>query len=182
MVTGSLGEIKQVMQDTGSGPNKARQEGPHVHSTVLSPDNKFLFTPDLGLDKIMIYHFDHLKGTLNAANPPHAQSEPGSGPRHFDFHPNNKYAYLMEEMSGTVVVYKYSEGKLEAVQRISALPEGFNGAIGGADIHVSHDGKFLYCSNRGESNSISIFKINNKNGKLEIVGHQATKGHHAPQF
>ncbi len=173
---GSLGDIKQVMQDAGSGPNKARQEGPHVHSTVLSPDNRYLFTPDLGLDKIMIYHFDHLKGTLSAANPPYAQSEPGSGPRHFDFHPNNKYAYLMEEMSGMVVAYKYSEGKLEAIQRISALPEGFNGAIGGADIHVSHDGKFLYCSNRGESNSISIFKINNKNGKLEIVGHQATKG------
>ena len=173
---GSLGPVKQVIQNAGKGPNKARQEGPHVHSTVLSPDNKFLFIPDLGIDKVMIYRFDNIKGKLSPASPPFAQSIAGSGPRHFDFHPNNKYAYLMEEMTGTVAAYKYSEGTLTPLQRINALPADFKGVIGSADIHVSPDGKFLYCSNRGESNSITIFKINASDGKLTVVGHQSTLG------
>jgi 6-phosphogluconolactonase len=173
---GSLGAAKQVLQDEGNGPNKDRQEGPHVHSTVLSPDNKFLFTPDLGTDKVMIYQFDNVKGKLAASTPAYAQSLPGSGPRHFDFHPNKKYAYLMEEMSGTVSVFKYSPGKLKVIQRISALPADFNGVIGSADIHVSADGRFLYCSNRGESNSIAIFSIDSVTGKITIVEHQSTLG------
>lgn len=173
---GSLGPVKQVLQDVGNGPNKERQAGPHLHSTVLSPDNKFLFTPDLGIDKVMIYQFDDENGILTPATPPFAQSFPGSGPRHFDFHPNNRYAYLMEEMTGTVVAFKYDQGKIDSIQRISALPAGFNGVIGSADIHVSHDGKFLYCSNRGESNTITIFSIYAKTGKLKVVGYQPTMG------
>ncbi|MBC7889484.1 MAG: lactonase family protein [Ferruginibacter sp.] len=173
---GSLGAVKQVMQDAGNGPNKKRQEGPHVHSTVVSPDNKFLFVPDLGIDKVMIYRFDPVKGTLAPGAVPFARSVAGSGPRHFDFHPNNRYAYLMEEMTGTVVAFKYSGGKLDSIQRTSALPRGFNGVIGSADIHVSPGGKFLYCSNRGGSNSITIFKINNSTGKLTVAGYQSTMG------
>lgn len=173
---GSLKAAKQVMQDAGTGPNKARQEGPHVHSTVLSPDNQYLFTPDLGTDKIMIYRFDKMNGKLTAATPAFVSSPAGNGPRHFDFHPNNRFAYLMEEMTGTVAAYKYNAGKLNLIQRLSALPEGFKGVIGSADIHVSPDGKFLYCSNRGESNSITIFKIDAATGKLTVVGHQSSMG------
>ncbi|MEO7767846.1 MAG: lactonase family protein [Ferruginibacter sp.] len=173
---GSLSPAKQLMQDTGSGPNQARQLGPHLHSTVLSPDNKYLFTPDLGTDKVMIYHFDNLKGKLTPAPIPFAKSVAGSGPRHFSFHPNKRYAYLMEEMTGTVMAYKYNNGKLDSLQRISALPADFRGAIGSADIHVSPNGKFLYCSNRGESNTITIFKINEITGKLKLAGRQSTLG------
>ncbi|MEP7145178.1 MAG: lactonase family protein [Ferruginibacter sp.] len=173
---GSLDPAKQVIQDKGTGPNKDRQEGPHAHSTVLSPDNKFLFIQDLGIDKILIYRFDKIKGMLIPSTPAFARSVGGSGPRHLDFHPNKRYAYLVEEMTGTVVAFKYSEGKLDSIQRISALPKDFTGAIGGADIHVSKDGKFLYCSNRGESNSIAIFKINEQTGKLTVVGHQSCLG------
>ncbi len=173
---GSLGAIKQVLQDTGSGPNKERQEGPHVHSTMLSPNNDFLFTPDLGTDRVMIYHFDKNNGMLRPAKPAFAQSIPGSGPRHLDFHPTNRYAYLVEEMSGTVVAFAYKTGELKSIQRISALPANFNGLVGSADIHVSADGKFLYCSNRGTSNSITIFKIDNLTGKLTVVGEQSCMG------
>ncbi len=173
---GSLDSIRQLMQHKGTGPNTERQEGPHVHSTVLSPDNKFLFVPDLGLDKIMIYRLDNTIGKLSKATPAFAQSTPGSGPRHFDFHPNNLYAYLMEEMTGTVAAFKYNNGRLQPIQKISALPAGFKGVIGSADIHVSGDGKFLYCSNRGSSNSITIFKINPLDGKLTVAGHQSTLG------
>lgn len=173
---GSLAPVKQVLQDEGYGIDKGRQQGPHVHSTVLSPDGKYLFTPDLGIDQVKIYRFDGVKGNLTAATIPSSNSVPGSGPRHFDFHPNNRYAYLVEEMTGTVVVFKYKDGKLDSVQRISALPADFKGSIGSADIHVSKDGKFLYCSNRGDANNIAIFKINATNGKLTLVGHQSTLG------
>ena len=138
---GSLDVAKQVIQDKGSSANKNRQSGPHAHSAVLSADNKYLFIQDLGADKIFVFRFDPARGELNPANPPFVASEPGSGPRHFDFHPNNRYAYLVEELTGTVVAFKYSEGKLEAIQRISALPANFKGTIGSADIHVSGDGK-----------------------------------------
>jgi len=173
---GGLETAKQVLQDKGTGPNKDRQKGPHVHSTVLSPDNKFLFTPDLGLDKVMIYRFDEKNGTLSPAATPFAASVPGSGPRHFDFHPHKKYAYLIEEMSGTVVVFKYKKGKLAPIQRTTTLPTNFKGVIGSADIHVSPDGKFLYASNRGESNTIAVFSIDAKTGKLTAIGHQSTMG------
>ena len=113
---------------------------------------------------------------LRAAKPAFAQSVPGSGPRHLDFHPTNRYAYLVEEMSGTVVAFAYKTGELKSIQRISALPANFNGLVGSADIHVSADGKFLYCSNRGTSNSITIFKIDNLTGKLTVVGEQSCMG------
>lgn len=171
---GSLDTLKQVIQHSGSGPNKARQQGPHVHSTNLSPDNKFLFVPDLGIDKVMVYSFNNKTGVLKPTSS--AASEPGSGPRHFDFSPNKKFAYLMEEMSGTVVCYKVNNGTLELNQRISAHPTDFKGVVGSADIHVSPDGKFLYCSNRGDENTITIFSINHADGKLKLVGYQSTLG------
>jgi 6-phosphogluconolactonase len=171
---GSLQNIKQTIQHEGSGPNKERQQGPHVHSTNLSADNKYLFVPDLGIDKVMIYSFDKTRGVLKYKSA--AASGPGNGPRHFDIAPNNKFAYLIEEMTGTVVCYKVNNGSLKYLQRINALPADFKGAVGSADIHVSPDGKFLYCSNRGDANSISIFSIHADDGKLTLIGHQPTLG------
>ncbi len=173
---GSLGSVKQILKDTGSGPNKQRQKEPHVHSAMLSPDNNYLLTPDLGTDKVMIYQFDKNKGILNAAKPAFSESIPGSGPRHLDFHPNNRFVYLIEELTGTVVAFKYRLGKLQKIQRMSALPANFTGSIGSADIHISRDGEFLYCSNRGSSNSITIFKIDSLTGKLTLVGEQSCLG------
>jgi 6-phosphogluconolactonase len=171
---GSINKLQQVITHEGRSVNVQRQKAPHVHATVLSADNKYLFAPDLGIDKVMVYDFDKKKGTLNFSSS--AVSEPGSGPRHFTFHPNNKYAYLMEELTGTVVFYDVKKGALKFNQRINAMPKDFTGALGSADIHVSPDCKFLYCSNRGESNTISIFSIDALNGKLTIVGHQSSLG------
>jgi len=99
---GSLLPASQVIRHEGNSINKDRQEKPHVHSTIFSPDYKYLFVPDLGLDKVMIYSFDNKTGKLQAANPPFAATNPGSGPRHFVFHPSGKYAYLVQELSGMV--------------------------------------------------------------------------------
>jgi 6-phosphogluconolactonase len=171
---GSINKLQQVTTHEGSSTDAQRQKGPHVHAAILSADNKYLFVPDLGIDKVMVYAFDKKKGQLNFSSD--ATSKPGSGPRHFTFHPNNKYAYLMEELTGTVVFYEAKKGGLKFNQRINVMPTNFTGALGSADIHVSPDGRFLYCSNRGESNTISIFSINANSGKLTIVGHQSTLG------
>ena len=174
---GSLGAATQTIQHAGSSVVSNRQEGPHVHSTNLSKDNKTLYVPDLGIDKTMIYKFDNKSGKLSEAAMPFVLSEPGAGPRHFDIHPNGKFAYLIEELSGTVNVLKiYKDGSLESIQGYSALPRDYNGPVGSADIHVSPDGKFLYASNRGESNTIGIMKINPQSGMLSWVGYQSTLG------
>jgi 6-phosphogluconolactonase len=175
---GSLDSAKQVIQHTGYSVNTERQTEPHVHSTVFSKDNKYLMVADLGIDKIMIYPFDTKTGKLDEANAGFVPAEPGSGPRHFDFHPSEKFGYLMEELTGTISVYNYSKkiGALEQVQTISAIPVDYMGPISSADIHVSPDGKFLYCSNRGESNNIGIFSIDKKTGRLRLIGHQSVLG------
>jgi 6-phosphogluconolactonase len=173
---GNLDEPATIIQHKGSGKDPQRQDKPHVHCTYLSPDNKKLYVPDLGIDKVMVYSFDDKTGKLTPALEPSLQSEPGAGPRHFTFHPNGKYAYLIEELSGTVVAFQNKEGNMKNIQRISSLPPDQKGYAGSADIHVSTDGKFLYASNRGDFNNIAIYKINPNNGELTNIGFQSTLG------
>jgi 6-phosphogluconolactonase len=179
---GSLGEAIDSFQHYGHGVNPQRQEAPHVHSTVFSPDNKFLYVPDLGIDKIKIYSFNQKTGVLVPAKDSAAKLQDGSGPRHFDFHPNKKWAYLVQEMAGTVTAFNYSDGKLEPFQTISTIPAGFSQYFTSADIHVSPDGRFLYASNRDSSNTIAVFRINQKNGQLTLAGHQSTLGNTPRNF
>jgi len=173
---GSIDVASQIITHSGKGPNKDRQEGPHVHSTVLSPDDNYLFVPNLGTDKVMIYSVNKTTGKLTPAPTPFTATDGGTGPRHLEFAPNKKYAYLIEEMGGNIVTYQYNNGVLKKIQNISILQKDFKGDVGAADIHVSHDGKFLYSSNRGTANDITIFSINKKNGKLAVVGYQSTLG------
>ena len=172
---GSLGKATTI-QHTGVGKNPTRQKGPHTHGAIITADNRQLIVTDLGIDKVMIYDLAAGSGKLSPAKPPFVQSVPGSGPRLITFHPNNEYAYLIEELSGTVVFFHYKKGKLELQQRISTLPAGDTSFAGSADIHVSPDGKFLYASNRGEVNTIAIFSIDKGDGKLSLIGHQSTLG------
>lgn len=174
---GSLQPYSQLIQHEGKGIHAQRQEKPHVHSTVFSPQQDYLFVPDLGLDKVMIYSFKPTEEKpLQPAEPPFAASIAGSGPRHFTFHPTKAFAYLIEELSGTVVAYTYKKGVLTFLQRIPTRPANFTGAPGSADIHISPDGKFLYASNRGQENTITIFSIDGKNGRLQVKGFQSTQG------
>lgn len=173
---GSLDSVHQIIQHSGSSVNKERQEKAHVHCTFFSADNKYVYTPDLGMDKVMIYAFDEKRGLLSPAGQPFVKTVPGSGPRHICFTPDNKHAYLMQELTGMVAVYTVKNGALSNIQNISAAQPGFRGFMGSADIHTSPDGKFLYCSNRGDANTITIFRINPANGKLTIAGFQSTMG------
>lgn len=173
LVDGSLGTPKTI-NHTGSGPVKNRQEKPHVHSTVFADDNKYLCVPDLGIDKVVVYSFNPGSGKLVETSA--IRTEPGTGPRHFTFHPNKKYAYLVEELTAGISAYEYKNGQFKFLQRIAALPADYTGAKSGADLHVSPDGDFLYSSNRGEANSISIFSIDGKTGRLTWKGQQSTLG------
>ncbi len=174
---GMLTSYTQLIQDSGTSLNKTRQEKAHVHSAIFSPDERYLFTPDLGIDKVMIYVFNELREQpLTPANPSFTTSPGGSGPRHFIFSINKKFAYLAEELSGTVGVFSYNNGTLKLVQRLITHPKNYKGEIGTADIHFSPDGKFLYVSNRGDKNTITIFFADNVTGKLRLKGYQSTMG------
>ncbi len=176
---GSLQPAIQKIQHFGKGVHK-QQEIPHVHATVFSPDEQYVFVPDLGTDKVVSYSFKP-KNKIVLTSFSSANTEPGSGPRHLVFHPNNKWAYLIEELSGSIQAFDYKKGSLSKTQRISTHPADYKGAKGSADIHLSPDGKFLYASNRGDANNITIFSID-KNGKLNWRGYQSTLGVHPRNF
>jgi len=174
---GSLGEATDVKQDLGSSINAERQKGPHAHCIVLDPANRFAYGCDLGTDKIMIFQFDARRGKLTPGTTPSVQVKPGAGPRHLTFHPGGKYAYVINELHATVAAFAHDQikGKLKEVQTVATLPTNFTGANTSADIHVSPDGRFLYCSNRGHD-SIAAFKIDPRNGKLTFIAHESTGG------
>ena len=174
---GRLGDAASFVQHEGASVNRRRQEGPHAHSINLDPANRFAFAPDLGIDKIMIYRFDPAAHRLEPNDPPAAAVAPGSGPRHFDFHPSARFAYAINELASTITVFQCEadRGALKAIQTVSTLPEGFEGNNTTADIHVHPSGKFVYGSNRGHD-SIAVFAVDSATGKLTPLGHQATQG------
>lgn len=180
---GSLNPYAQIIQFKDSSINKARQEKSHIHSTVFSPNNDYIFLPDLGADKIRVFKFDTTNVVpLIAADNYLVNTIPGSGPRHFTFHPNGKFAYCMEELSGMVSAYNYNNGKLDSIQRIFSYSKILD-TYSGADIHISPDGRFLYASNRlEEENTIAIFSIDRKNGTLTLMAHQKTYGNTPRNF
>ena len=174
---GNPGNYVEHIQHKGQSINPDRQNAPHPHSINLSPDNNYAFVPDLGLDKILIYRFDPQTGKLRPGDFPYISLKPGSGPRHFTFHPDGRFAYVINELNSTVTVFKYKsvKGTLKEIQTISTLPEEFTGESNCADIHIHPNGKYLYGSNRGH-NSIVIFSIDPSNGKLIQRGFTSTQG------
>ena len=173
---GSLGHDIQTIKHQGSSVNKSNQNKPHVHATVLSPDNRYLFVPDLGTDKVNIYKVDVANSEpLTPAASAFVSVKPGSGPRHFTFHQNNKHAYVIQEMMGIITVFDYDDGRLSAKQSVTMTSPDFKGKIDAADIHISPDGKFLYGSLRGDINELVIYAIE-ENGELTYQGRQSTMG------
>jgi 6-phosphogluconolactonase len=163
---GSLGGMTELVQHRGSGPNKARQEGPHAHSATWTPDNRFVIVADLGIDQLVMYAFDHQAGTLM----PHKEinTRPGAGPRHLAFHPSGEQVYVANELANTVAMYAYDAGNgtLNEQQTLPTLPEGApENTV--ADIHIAPDGSRVYVSNRGH-NSIAVYDVA-PSGQLALV-------------
>ncbi|MDB5243454.1 MAG: 6-phosphogluconolactonase, partial [Spirosoma sp.] len=174
---GVLGTATDSVKYTGKGPNTKRQEKAHVHSTMVSPDNRFIYVADLGMDKLNIFEADVKNSTIKPAQTPYVSVKPGSGPRHFTFHPNGKFAYLVEELTSSVAVFSRN-AKTGALTLLSdgvkTLPESFSGDNTSADIHIDPSGRFLYQSNRGR-NALALFSIDS-NGQLTSLGDEPTRG------
>lgn len=174
---GSLGEATSVVQHKGSGADPKRQAGPHAHSINLSPDNRFAIAADLGLDKLLVYRFDAAKGTIEPNEPPFTKVAPGSGPRHFTFHPDGKHAYVINEMALTVTAFNWdaAKGVLTEIETVGTLPKGVSSdTYSAAEVQMHPNGKFLYGSNRGH-NSISVFAVS-PDGKLKLIDNTPTQG------
>jgi len=175
---GQLGKYTAFEKHIGSGVNKERQEGPHAHWIATSPDNRFLLTADLGIDRILISKF-HLADGAFTRNKPNSgvKLKSGAGPRHAAFHPGGKFFYVTSELNSTVTAYSYDAkgGALHELQVISTLPKDFSGENDAAEIAVHPSGKFLYVSNRGRD-SIAVFAMDPLKGKLTPVADIATQG------
>ncbi|MDA0205643.1 MAG: lactonase family protein [Acidobacteria bacterium] len=173
---GSIGELASFFQHEGSSVTP-RQAGPHAHGTYLSASNRFLFVPDLGMDKVVIYDVTATTGELANHNPPSVSLPAGTGPRHFAFAPDEQQAYVLGELASTITVFSYdaASGEMTEKQSVSTLPEGFDDPSTTAEIATSSDGKFVYASNRGHD-SIAIFSVDPANGTLTLVEHEPTQG------
>ena len=175
---GSLEPLSCFIQHEGSSVNPDRQEQAHAHSINLDPQNLFAYVPDLGQDKVVIYRLDLERGELVAHDQAYVGAEPGSGPRHFDFHPNGTRTYVINELGCTITGYDYDSdsGALTPFQTVGTLPAaGFTRRNTTADIHVHPSGRFVYGSNRGHD-SIAIFSVDEDTGRLTAVGHRSTQG------
>jgi 6-phosphogluconolactonase len=172
---GRLEPASVVRAHAGSGPNAARQKGPHAHGIYLDAAERYAFAPDLGADRVFVYRFDAQNGTLE----PHgaAAIEPGSGPRHLAFHPSGRFAYVINELTSTITALGYdaAKGELRTLETVKALPEAFQGTSYTAEIEVSKDGRFLYGSNRGHD-SLVVFRVDPASGRLTLAGHVPVGG------
>jgi 6-phosphogluconolactonase len=180
---GSIVNGIETEQNPGHSVNKERQESAHAHMAIFSPDEKYVFYNDLGTDKINIYKYHPNKEPrLVAASPAFVSVAPGEGPRHLEFSADKKTAYLVTEMGSNVIVFDYKNGQLKQKQSITMLPDGFSGQTAGAAIHLSPDGRFLYASNRLETNEINIYSVNQETGLLTFVARQSTFGKNPRDF
>lgn len=174
---GSLGEASGFVQHAGSGPDRERQTGPHAHWIGLTPDNRFAMAADLGTDNVLVYRLNEKNGSLSTNDPAFVKLESGSGPRHIDFHPNGRFAYVLSELRPTISVFAFDpkRGALQPLQSITTLPKDFSGVNYPAEIRVHPNGKFLFASNRGHD-SIAVFALDQKKETLSLVGHFSTQG------
>jgi 6-phosphogluconolactonase len=181
--SGELGPASAFVQDSGSSVNHDRQEGPHAHCIVTDPRDRFAFVCDLGLDKVLVFEFDAAKGTLTPASPAFVSVAPGSGPRHIAFHPNGRWAYVINEMASTITGFAYdaAHGRLREIQTESTLPKDFSGRNTCAEVAIHPSGKFVYGSNRGDD-SIAVFTCDPSTGRLALAQRVSTGGKTPRQF
>ncbi len=179
---GTIGPRASLIEHSGSGPNKDRQEKPHPHWVGTSPDNRFLFVPDLGIDEVKIYEIDHGSATIQEHG--RGVAVPGSGPRHMKFSPDGTKIYLINELNMTVTVFDYdaAAGTMGAIQSLPTLPEAeWKVPNKGSEIRVHPSGRFVYAANRGHD-SLAVFVVDPATGKLNFVEREAVRGAYPRNF
>ncbi len=173
---GSLSEsisMHQHMRKMTDGP----EVQPHAHMIIQGPGEQFVYSSDLGTDMVWVYKLDTIHGKLEPALL-HIPTQNGSGPRHIEFHPKKPWAYVINELNGTIEAFETGQkfANWNRFQTISTLAANDSGPASCADIHIAPSGKYLYASNRGEKNNLAIYAINQESGELEFIGHQAAGG------
>ena len=168
---GTMPELTTRFLGATGGPDQTRQNTPHVHCACFTPDGKYALATDFSADRILSYRLTEGRVVANGVA---ASVSADSGPRHLVFSKNGRFAYLMSELSGKVTVFRYAEGRLKTLQEIVSDSVG---ARGGADIHLSPDGRFLYSSNRLQAEGIAIFSVDSRTGLLTRIGYQPTAAH-----
>lgn len=178
---GQIGEQLDVQQHEGSSADPDRQDRPHPHSSFYSPDGRFLLVQDLGIDRIVSYAVDTNQQKLIRAS--EVELQPGAGPRHLTFHPNGKWAFVINELDSTITSFAYDaeNGGLTALETVSTLPADYDGDNGCAEITISQDGRFIYGSNRGHD-SIVVYAVDEETGLLKLVQHVSVEGGHPRHF
>ncbi len=173
---GSLGKASSFIQHAGASVDPARQKEPHAHCIVVSPDNRFVYAADLGLDQVLSYRLDPAKAKLTPNRQPFVRTPPGAGPRHLTFHPTGKQVYVINELSNSVTLFECdaNSGILIEKQTISTLPKDFVGKSYCADLKITPNGRFLYGTNRGHD-SIAAFRLG-ENGRLTLLGIEPSLG------
>lgn len=174
---GKLGERTAFHQHAGSSSDAGRQRGPHAHSVNFDKQNKHVIVADLGLDQVKVYDFDAATGAMTPNEPAFAKVKPGSGPRHFSFHPSGKYAYVINEMACTVTAFTWNakKGTLAEIDTVTTLPVPVQKGYSTAEVVAHSNGRFVYGSNRGH-NTIAVFQVDAATGKLKTVEHKSTQG------
>jgi 6-phosphogluconolactonase len=175
----SIGTMTDDFQSVGNGtgPNPARQEGPHAHQILTDLDGNHVFGVDLGADKVNVWNLDPGTGKLIPNTVPFAPIASGSGSRHMAFHPDRQHAYVLSELASSVTVFDYDPRRAAFIwkQTISTLPADFTGTNTTAEIRIHPNGRFLYNTNRGH-NSVTMFEIGSETGELEVIGWESTCG------
>ena len=173
---GSLGEAASFFQHAGSSVDPTRQKRPYAHCIVVSPNNRFAFVADLGLDQVLSYRLDAATAKLSPNAPPFVKTRPGAGPRHLTFHPNGKHVYVINELSNSVTLFDHvaESGTLSERQTISTLPADFVGTSHCADLKITPNGRFLYGTNRGHD-SIAAYRLLD-DGTLALIGIEPSLG------
>ncbi|WP_225333824.1 lactonase family protein [Halomicrobium urmianum] len=174
---GAVGEPTAVVEHEGESVHPERQNGPHPHSIQPGPDNEYAYAPDLGTDRVYVYELDLESGDLVPADQPSVELPDGAGPRHLDFHPNGRHAYLINELDSTITTLDRDPdtGALTVVDAVSTLPADYDGENITADVHVHPSGEFVYGSNRGHD-SVAAFAVDEDSGELEPVDRVSTRG------
>jgi len=173
---GSLGDTVSFIQHLGSSVDESRQQGPHAHCIRISPDNRFVFAADLGLDQVLGYRLMAETGEMAVHRQPFVRTPPGAGPRHLVFHSNGQHVYVINEIANSVTMFNYDtdSGMLMEGQTIATLPDDFEGTSHCADLKITPNGQFLYGTNRGHD-SIAAYRIS-ENGELNLLGIEPSLG------
>ncbi len=176
---GSIGARAQLIKhEGGSGVVPGRQDKSHAHWVGTSPDNRFVFVPDLGLDKVAIYQLDSEQAKLKFHG--FGQVPPGCGPRHMKFHTGGRFIYVLNELDLSVTAFAYdvAQGRMTPFQTIRTVPvreKAKETFVSASEIRVHPTGRFLYAANRGHD-TLTAFAIDAENGRLRLIEREPIRG------